>query len=203
MQHGEWRDRLLHRAAIASVGLPPRLVDGLIAYLELLELWNRRINLTAFDLSSPSDEALDRLVIEPVRAAVHVRSADRRALDIGSGGGSPAVPLTLAAPWIEMTMVEVRVKKAAFLREVARTVSGALRVESARVEQIAASGAAGTFDLVTFRAVRPDKGLWRAIDGLLAPHGRVLWFGGVGDAVESRVFAVTAHADPVAIIERS
>lgn len=199
----KWRERLIERAAAWNVAMAPQLADNLAEYLELLARWNSRMNLTAFDLSAPSDVALDRLAIEPVRAAVHVRREDRRALDIGSGGGSPAVPLALASPWLEMTMVEARVKKAAFLREVARVMPVALRVESARVEDLAAEAAgAGAFDLVTFRAVRPDKGLWRAIDVLLARDGRVLWFGGDNQLLESEVFAVSAQVDPVVIVER-
>jgi len=180
------RDRVVVRAALVGVEVPEALLDRLIVYLDLLTRWGRRINLTAFDLSAPSDEALDRLLVEPVAAAVLVRAVDRRALDIGSGGGSPAVPLMLASPAIaSMTMVEVRVKKAAFLREVVRELALPARVEGARVEDVAASKDAGGCDLVTFRAVRADGALWDAVGRLLAPGGRVLWFGGLGHKTES------------------
>jgi 16S rRNA (guanine527-N7)-methyltransferase len=129
-------------------------------------------------LSAPSDEAVDRLLVEPVAAAVLARGSDRRLLDIGSGGGSPAVPLTIALQSVEMTMVEVRAKKAAFLREVVRSLNLPATVEAARVEDVARVGPAGAFDLVTFRAVRADQGLWEAVDRLLGVGGRVLWFGG-------------------------
>ncbi|MCC7042382.1 MAG: hypothetical protein IT183_00830, partial [Acidobacteria bacterium] len=71
-------ERLVSRASAAGCALSPDLADRLVTYLGLLALWNRRINLTAFDLSVPSDEALDRLVIEPVAAAALVRAGDRR-----------------------------------------------------------------------------------------------------------------------------
>lgn len=196
------RGRLAARAAWAGVPLPVALADRLLAYFQLLARWNARINLTAFDLSAPTDEALDRLLLEPVRAARMVRDGERRAIDIGSGGGSPAVPLALAAPWIEMTMVEVRAKKAAFLREVARTVPARLRVEARRVEDLARSGEAGRFELATLRAVRADAGLWAAVDELLAPGGRVFWFGGIGQPVESGVFEAVEQADVVAVLSR-
>lgn len=193
--------RLARRAAAVGIEFPADLANALLAYLELLARWNRRINLTAFDLVAPTDEALDRLVIEPLQAAALVRPDDRRALDIGSGGGSPAVPLTLAAPWLEMTMVEVRVKKAAFLREVARTLPVALRVECARVEDLAASDSAGRFDLITFRAVRADKDLWSAIEALLAPGGRVFWFSDEQE-IESGLLIESRRVGPVVIVER-
>jgi len=197
------RAHLERRAAAAGLSLSGSLADGLLAYLGLLARWNARINLTAFDLSAPSDEALDRLIIEPVRASRLVRTGDRRVIDIGSGGGSPAVPFALAAPAIEMTMVEVRAKKAAFLREVARTVREGLRVESRRAEELAGSGAAGSFDLVTVRAVRADRSMWSAIDALLAPGGRVLWFGGIGQAAKTQGFEVAELAESVAVLTRS
>lgn len=196
------RPQLERRAAAAGLSLSAPLADGLLAYLRLLARWNARINLTAFDLSAPSDEAIDRLIIEPVRASRLVRPGDRRVIDIGSGGGSPAVPFALAAPAVEMTMVEVRAKKAAFLREVARTVREGLRVESRRAEDLAVSGAAGRFDLVTVRAVRADRSLWAAIDELLAPDGRVLWFGGIGQSTETQLFVVSEQADAVAVLTR-
>jgi 16S rRNA G527 N7-methylase RsmG len=72
-------------------------------------------------------------------------------------------------------------------------------VEVARVEEVATSSAVGLFDLVTFRAVRADQGLWRAVDRLLAPSGRVLWFGGIGHSIESGMIAVGAVGTTIAL----
>lgn len=177
-------ERVMARGVAGGCPMSPELAGRLVAYLELLAAWNRRVNLTSFDLSEPSESAIDRLVVESLMAAPLVRAADRRALDIGSGGGSPAVPLMLAVPAIEMVLVEVRAKKAAFLREVIRSLSLRATVEVARVEDLAASGRAGRFDLVTLRAVRADRGIWRAVDELLSRDGRVLWFGGVGQTTD-------------------
>lgn len=177
-----WRQHLAVRADAAGLALAPELVDGLLEYLALLAMWNRRINLTAFDLSHPSDEACDRLIIEPVLAAAYVSREHRRAIDLGSGGGSPGIPLVLAAPWVEMWLVEVRSRKAAFLREAARTLMQVrIRVEEARFEAVEASQ---PFDVISFRAVRADQGLWKTVDRLLGPSGRVLWFGGMGHKTE-------------------
>jgi 16S rRNA (guanine527-N7)-methyltransferase len=195
--------RVNERAAAAGIELSASLTDGLVAYLEMLARWNRRINLTAFDLDAPSDDALDRLVIEGVGAARLVRREDRRAIDIGSGGGSPAIPLLLAAPWLEMVLVESRSRKAAFLREAARSLPVSFGVETARVEDFAASNGAGPFDLATFRAVRADVGLWNAVDGLLGPGGRVLWFGGIGQVIENFGFALQSGHGSIALMSRT
>ena len=176
--------RLRARAEIAGVALSDELSSGLLRYLEVLTLWNRRMNLTAFDLSVPGDEAIDRLLVEPVAAAALVPAGACRALDIGSGGGSPALPLALASGFTEQLLVEARAKKAAFLREAVRTLGVPGRVEAVRVEDLSAAEDGG-FDLISLRAVRADAGLWLAIDRLLAPGGRVLWFGGVGHTAKT------------------
>ena len=44
-------------------------------------------------------------------------------MDVGSGGGSPAIPLKLAVPRLALTMVEVKARKSAFLREAVRNSS--------------------------------------------------------------------------------
>ena len=117
MASRDFSTRLARRASRAGLFLPDELVGSLTSYYELLSRWNRKINLTALD--NP-DEAIDRLLLEPVVAARHLRAPDLRLMDIGSGGGSPAIPMKLAAPGIGLTMVEVKARKSAFLREAIR-----------------------------------------------------------------------------------
>jgi len=198
----ELSERVRARAEAAGVTLGAGTLERLLVYFDLLAFWSRRINLTSFDLSVPGDAAIDRLLIEPIAAASLVRAGERRAIDLGSGGGSPAVPFMLAVPSIEMVMVEVREKKAAFLREVVRTLALPATVEVARIRDVAAGDRAGHFDLVTFRAVRADRELWRAVDRLLADGGRVLWFGGVGQKTEHG-FLSADRQGATAVVQRS
>ena len=172
---------IVRRASLAGVQVSTSLAASLSDYLQLLERWNRTINLTALELSPASDEALDRLIVEPLAAAELLRPTDRSVIDIGSGGGSPAIPLKLARPDLRFVLVEMKVRKSAFLREAIRHLSlENAAVETARVEDLAARGAmASQFDVATLRAVRGDRAVLSAIRELLAPGGRVLWFGGV------------------------
>ncbi len=165
------------RLATAALRVPPDVLARLIAYLELLARWNRRINLTAFDLDRPSDDAIDRLIVEPVAAARTIRPTDRLAIDIGSGGGSPALPLKLLSPGLRMVLVESRERKSSFLREAARQLAvGDVTVETVRLTADGLAGWNGDADVVTMRAVRADVDMWRGIDRLLNPAGRVVWF---------------------------
>lgn len=167
------RTRLARRAARAGLSPAPDLLERLETYLDLLARWNQRINLTALPVDSLTDEAVDRLIIEPLEAAKHVRGTDRVAVDVGSGGGSPAIPLKLAVPHVHMVLVESKVRKAAFLREAVRTLGlEGIEVANCRFEAFESA----PVPLMTLRAVRFDLDLLMGISSLLEPGGRVFWF---------------------------
>ena len=187
------------RAARAGVPIAPDLASALAAYVELLAFWNRKINLTALPLDPATDEAIDRLIVEPLIAARHVRPADRLAIDIGSGGGSPAIPLRLATPALRFVLVEVKSRKATFLRAVARELSlSNVEVENRSAAELPSrSELREAADLVTVRAVRADESVLRPVHDLLRPAGRLFWFGaGEGaDAVGRHGFQMQSTSD--------
>ena len=177
----DYSTRIQARLKAASLTVSPDVLAALASYVALLARWNRRINLTAFPLDDPSDAAIDRLIVEPVAGAAAVHPDDRVAVDIGSGGGSPALPLKITAPHLAMVLVESREKKSAFLREAARALAlPDVRVATMRMGPEGLTGVNGTADLVTLRAVRADSGIWRAVDQLLSPGGRIFWFRELG-----------------------
>lgn len=177
MSARDTRSRLIRRAAKADLELPHPLADRLAVFLDLLLRWNRKINLTA--LTDP-DEAIDRLALEPVAAARHVQPKAGRLIDLGSGGGSPAIPLALALPGLELTMVEIKARKAAFLREAVRVLElPRALVESVRYEELLERhGHSGTYTAVSVRAVRVEAETLRGIAQFLAPDGLALLFRG-------------------------
>jgi 16S rRNA (guanine527-N7)-methyltransferase len=161
-------DVLTDRAAHAGLSIPDGLAGQLVVYHQVLTHWNERINLTS--LSDP-DEAVDRLLLEPVAAARDLPHATAL-IDLGSGGGSPAIPLALATGAKRLVMVESRVRKAAFLREVMRELGLPGVVETRRFEELAAlPGFTGSFGLLSVRAVRLDAALFSTVSALLSPAG--------------------------------
>lgn len=179
----EFRERLKRRAKAADISLAPALVDGLETYYQLLTKWNAKINLTAFRLTQDgTDEAIDRLLIEPVVAARYVPENARTLLDAGSGGGSPAIPLKLASPNLHVRLVEVKTRKAVFLREAVRTL--ALRdaeVETARFEELLPRPELHeSLDLVSVRAVRIETRTLLTLQAFLKPGGKIFLFRGSG-----------------------
>lgn len=170
---------MIRRAQRAGLTLSPDLSDRLVAYFDLLNRWNQKINLTA--LSEP-DSAIDRLLLEPLSAARHVPSTARAVLDIGSGGGSPAIPLKLAVPGVALTMVESKARKSAFLREAIRVLDLAgTRVETARYEELLSRpDLHESFDVLTLRAVRVDARSMANLEAFLRPGAAIFLFTAAG-----------------------
>jgi 16S rRNA (guanine527-N7)-methyltransferase len=167
--------RLADRAAHEGLLVDEDLRGKLVAYFEVLQHWNRKINLTSL---TDSDQAIDRLLLEPLAAARYLPHHARIA-DLGSGGGSPAIPLGLVLSATGLLMVESRQRKCAFLREAAREVGLPATVESARFEDVARRGDyIHRFDLVSIRAVRHDEPALAAAAGLVDDGGLVALFRG-------------------------
>ena len=177
------KTRLNSRAARSGVFLPDDLSDRLLAYYELLARWNRKINLTA--LNDP-DEAIDRLLLEPILAARHLPSPDVHIMDVGSGGGSPAIPLKLAAPLAALTMVEVKARKSAFLREAIRVLDlSCSTVETTRYEELLSRPELHeAFGLLCLRAVRVELRSLMTLQAFLKPGGLLFMFRGPGGPKE-------------------
>ena len=182
----EIRIRLARRARRAGVQLSSELACSLAAYLELLARWNRKINLTSLPLVEPTDETFDRLVIEPLVAARYLPASDCTVIDVGSGGGSPAIPLKLAVPTISLRMVESKTRKAAFLQEAVRQLNlGAVEVEAARFEELLAwPRMHQAYDVATLRAVRVEPRMLNTVQAFLKPQGRIFLFRASGSTAD-------------------
>jgi 16S rRNA (guanine527-N7)-methyltransferase len=163
-------DVLIDKAAEAGLSIRDELLTPLAIYFQVLSYWNKKINLTS--LSNP-DAAVERLLLEPVAAAAYLPRGDSL-IDLGSGGGSPAIPLALATGASRLVMVESRARRAAFLREVVRELrlAASVSVEVRRFEDLPGMpGAAANFGVVSVRAVRLDSTLFSVVADLLRPDG--------------------------------
>jgi 16S rRNA (guanine527-N7)-methyltransferase len=177
----EFQDRLARRARRAGVSLTSELAEQLEVYYRLLATWNAKINLTGLRLSEISPDALDRLLIEPIVAARYVPARTSRMLDVGSGGGSPAIPLALAVPKARLLMVESKTRKSVFLREAVRALGMEADVVTARFEELLARpDLHEAHDLVTIRAVRVESRVLVTLQAFAKPGGLVFLFRGSG-----------------------
>ena len=178
MTESPFASRLLGRAAQTGTAVSKTQALQLERYYELLRKWNRRMNLTALPLDvSPSNETLDRLFLEPLVAAVFLSDKPLQCFDLGSGGGSPAIPLKIARQQLVLTMVEARERKSAFLREAVRHLGLMdVTVLTGRAEALP-EALENLADVVTLRALRLDSELIASVCSLLKPGGCLVTFG--------------------------
>jgi 16S rRNA (guanine527-N7)-methyltransferase len=178
-------DALMRRAGVAGLAVSEALSRRLFVYFALLRTWNQKINLTGFRLDSPTDAAIDRLLVEPLFIASRLERPIARMADVGTGGGSPAFPMFLSLAPREATFIEARSRKAIFLREVARELGVAAEVEirNGRFEEfVREPGLAGRFDLMTSRAVKLTAADLADLAALLAAGGLFVEFGAAEQA---------------------
>jgi len=152
---------------LAALRLPPTLAPPLLAYLELLARWNKTYNLTS--VRDPREmlrkHLLDSLVMQPYVDAGPLA-------DLGAGPGLPGIPLALAMPQLQVTLVDSNAKMSRFQREAVRVLGlGNVRVLQSRAENVAEPGA---FRLLTARALDRLAGIVAVGGHLLAPGGRLL-----------------------------
>ncbi len=87
-------------------------------YAELLLDWNQRVNLTGARTPDQVEAQIADADALLATSWAHVN----RVIDIGTGGGLPAIPLALARPAVQFTLLEANVRKCAFLEHVAGTL---------------------------------------------------------------------------------
>lgn len=157
---------------LAQMGLAAELAPPLLRYLALLHRWNQTYNLTA--IRDPQ-EMVTRHLLDSLAMVGHV--AEGTLADLGTGPGLPGIPLAIACPGLQVTLVESNGKKARFMREAVRQLGLAnARVAESRAEALAEPGA---YDQLTARAMDTLAGIVRVGGHLLRPGGVLLAMKGV------------------------
>ena len=167
--------------------------DDLERFAALLRKWNAVQNLVSRETV---DELWPRHIDDSLQLMKFVRGTDQRIVDLGSGGGFPAVPMAIASRGTErrFTLVEPIAKKASFLRTVARELDLAVTVEAKRAEHL---DSRETFDLVTSRALAALPELCPAVGTLLTPNGHALLHKGRNYRQELDAAAAKFHFDVI------
>jgi 16S rRNA (guanine527-N7)-methyltransferase len=132
--------------AAAGVDVSRETLARLSRYLELLQRWQRAVNLVG---ASTLADPWRRHILDCGQIAPHVPRAARTVLDLGSGAGLPGLVLALLGV-SGVQLVESDQRKAQFLREAARITQAPVVVHAARIEQLELCA-----DVVTARALAP------------------------------------------------
>jgi 16S rRNA (guanine527-N7)-methyltransferase len=193
----------LGRAALGTgtshlgLALTDAQLQALADFCMLLARWNRVHNLTAIRDEGRilTHHLLDSLAL--VRPLQGVLGKDAvigaRVLDVGSGGGLPGIPLAIACPHLQVTLVDAVQKKAAFLTQaVLQLRLPNVRVIHARVEELG-----GEYDVITSRAFAALADFVTWTQHLLAPGG--VWLAMKGRIDAGEVAALPATVSVVAV----
>jgi 16S rRNA (guanine527-N7)-methyltransferase len=160
-------ERLVHDAALLGVTLAAADAARLLTLLDELERWNRSYNLTAIRSREEmiTHHLLDSLSISADLAGVRIA-------DVGTGAGFPGLPLAIANPSRQFTLIDSSGKKVRFVAHAAHTLAlGNVTALKARAEALRPQL---PFDTVTARALAPLPELLAYLAPLCGPATRVL-----------------------------
>jgi 16S rRNA (guanine527-N7)-methyltransferase len=156
-----------------AVDLPSPDRDRLAAHLRLIEKWNRVHNLTA--VREPEQMVILHL-LDSLSLLPHLGGA-ATLIDIGAGPGFPGIPVAIARPDIQVTLLDSSHKKCAFLEQAKADLALAnVEVVCERVEQYKSEE---RFDIVVSRAFADLSDFVTLSRHLVAPGGRLLAMKGV------------------------
>jgi len=166
-------DLLVRGAGTLSVLLGAREVSAFRTYREELLRWAARMNLTGL---GTAEQIVRQGFLDSIACAPLFPPGAKRALDVGSGAGFPAIPLAIVCPNIQFTLVEPSRKKISFLRHLVRQLELTnARVLRCRVESLERDPTLlGTFDAALARAVAPLVNIGEMTRSLLRPGGVLL-----------------------------
>lgn len=165
--------RLAEGLSAMNLVLPAAAQTKLIEYLKLLEKWNRVHNLTA--VREPAQMVVLHL-LDSLSVLPHLEGKTS-ILDVGTGAGLPGIPLAIARPDLEVTLLDSNHKKTTFLAQAKAELGLAnIRVETARVE---AYRPQRLFDVVVSRAFSELSDFVTQARHLVQPGGELLAMKGV------------------------
>ena len=159
-------ERLLTAALDIGIALSDHQTKQLLGYLDLLEKWNHAYNLTAV---RSRFEMLGRHLVESLAISPFISGS--QVVDVGSGAGLPGIPLAIANPAVQYTLLDSNGKKSRFLLEVKRALNLAnVEVETVRVESWVPTK---QFDSVVTRAFADLATTIARVDHVLSDQGMV------------------------------
>jgi 16S rRNA (guanine527-N7)-methyltransferase len=161
---------LIRAATELGVALPESVAESLARWLDLLVLWNKRVDLTA---ARSADELVDLMLADALVLSTHIDAA-AHVVDVGTGAGAPGLALAILRPDLEVTLVEPLVKRRAFLRTVLGTL-GLPRVNlDPRKGDVLATSQPRSWDVALARATLAPTP-WLALARQLVTARGVAW----------------------------
>jgi 16S rRNA (guanine527-N7)-methyltransferase len=163
----DYRKILVDGVATLNLSVDEQKIDQLLAFIKLIEKWNKAYNLTAIK-DKPNMvwlHLLDSLTVIPYLEG-------NRIIDIGTGAGLPGIPLAICLPHLAFTLLDSNAKKTRFVQQAVlelkltniKIVHG--RAEDFQPEQC--------YDMVLTRAFADLADILKSTNHLLAKNGKLL-----------------------------
>ncbi|UCE63371.1 MAG: 16S rRNA (guanine(527)-N(7))-methyltransferase RsmG [Nitrospirota bacterium] len=174
MEHGVSLEALIFEGGKAvSCPLSSESINTFLVFLRELTEWNERVNLTG--LKNEFDMVVE-LFVDSLACGLALSPEKKGSIiDIGSGAGFPGIPLKIAYPELEITLLEPRLKKTAFMHHIIGTLNlKNIHVISRSVQDLYQDGSFNImYDKAIARAVRPDS-IFPEARSLLRDSGRAV-----------------------------
>lgn len=139
-------------------------VDLLLAFVKLIEHWNKAYNLTAI---RDRNEMLRLHILDSLAVLPFITG--QKIIDVGTGAGLPGIPLALFMPEVRFTLLDSNSKKTRFVQQAVLELKlSNVEVVHSRVEKL---GREGEYDAVLSRAFAGVAGIINLTDYLLQPKG--------------------------------
>ncbi len=162
-------------------------------YIQELLLWNRKVGLVKIEQGNAVEDLVIRHLYDSLMPLPYLSEASLLpasgggVVDIGSGGGFPAIPLAIALPDLLFTLVERSGRKAGFLQNALALLGLAGRVE---LLQENAETLGADWDLAVCRAFRPLSEALPILSERVRPGGCVVVYGGKASVIAEQLESV-------------
>lgn len=169
------------------------LPEKLYVYLQLLNEWNNRMDLTAVN---DDEETLDKHFIDSLTVIkTNLIRGNTRMIDVGTGAGFPGMVLAMACPDLQVTLMDSQQKRLTFLEAVGKTTdTGNIILVHARAEDGAREkGMREQFDIAAARALAPMNVLCEYLLPYVAVGGYALCWKGPALRTEMESGRRAAH----------
>lgn len=165
--------RIAEGLSAMGLALPQQAHGRMADYLRLIEKWNRVHNLTAV---RETDQMVVLHLLDSLSILPFLTEA-KTLLDVGTGAGLPGIPLAIARPDLEVTLLDSNHKKTAFLQQAKTEL--ALTNATVVAERVEAWNSQSRFDIVVSRALADLSEFVVQAGHLVAPGGTMLAMKGV------------------------
>jgi len=184
---------LFQKAAEFGLDLSAHHINLLNIYLDELESWNKKMNLTGLNAR---ERIINELVLDSLIPAPFL-PYDKRMLDVGSGGGFPSIPLKIYLPNLQMTLLEANLKKIHFLKHIIRLLGLTdIRAIQGRIENSGYLLQPNDYNIISARALANLGQVVKWCASHLLPDGLLIsYLGGKAEAeLRQNADIIEAHS---------